>query len=311
MNAPYRAQGFEPAGGWGPSTCVVVGGFWPKAGKSTLALNVAVGLMSRGYTVSCMNIGSGGRSLASRLANRGLLNGRLGNAKFRVPFIKQLPSDGREGSDGRYDARRAFLAALAVVNGSDFVVVDTPSAPGPISRFAHLFADIIVTPVSDDRSSRDILLPIESGARTHHTAGPYLRLVNDVNERRLYAGVQPVRWVIVPNRLQGKGDARSGRALRRALTGLERLSDFAVTTGVSESDWLRRCASTGLTVFDLPRVDPEGASGDEAALLSSGRQELGEVLSLLERYATRATIAWRALNVEASPFPSRSTRNDG
>src|SRR5579872_1776877 len=112
---------------------IVVGNEKGGAGKSTIAVHLAVALAHEGGAVAVLDLDQRQQSMAHFFANR---------ARWLTANATELPQPRQ--LEGAADVA-AVEARLAGAEGADFVVIDTPGADTETSRAAHQHADLIVT----------------------------------------------------------------------------------------------------------------------------------------------------------------------
>ena len=140
-------------------------------GKTTVAVNIACALASRGHEVSLLDIDPQGS--ASLWASAGQLP---------IPVAAMPPIEGR--GTGRWPARANELAG-----GGALVILDLPPLLVPILAAALMIADLMLVPVTP--SALDV-------APTERT----LRMARMTRESR--AGRKP-KGLLVPNRVDPEG----------------------------------------------------------------------------------------------------------
>src|SRR5579885_2622342 len=104
---------------------IVVGNEKGGAGKSTIAVHLAVALAHEGGKVAVLDLDQRQQSLAHFFGNRARWIGANG-AQLPEPLLLAGAADA-----GGLDAQ------LAAAEGADFVVIDTPGADTELSRAAH------------------------------------------------------------------------------------------------------------------------------------------------------------------------------
>jgi chromosome partitioning protein len=162
------------------------------------------------------------------------------------------------------------------VAGSDFVVIDCPGAHTRLSQLAHALADTLVTPLNDSFVDFDLLARIdpESG----RVLGPsvYAEMVWQARQARAGAGMRPMDWLVLRNRL-GTQAMHNKRRMTDALASLSRRIGFRVVPGFSERVIFRELFPKGLTLLDLRDL------GNDALSLSNiaARQEVRDLMAAL------------------------------
>jgi chromosome partitioning protein len=142
---------------------------------------------------------------------------------------------------------------------------------------AHAAADTLITPMNDSLIDFDLLAKLDPD--TGKVAGPsiYSEMVWDARKLRQKAGLKPVDWVVLRNRISTL-NARNKRRVGAALGDLAKRIGFRVIPGFGERVIFREMFLSGLTLLDLKDT------GEVALNLSNiaARQEVREVIKALE-----------------------------
>jgi chromosome partitioning protein len=180
---------------------IVVGNEKGGAGKSTLAIHIAVGLLYSGRSVALLDLDLRQRSMARFFDNRKawmLANGQ----KLPLPVEpdlgdgKALARAGEEEQLARFE--QAFAEARRI---ADVVLIDTPGGDTILSRKAHGLADQIVTPMNDSFVDFDLLGPVDPVTLDLIRPSIYSESVWEARKNRAIAGGTPIDWIVVTNRL--------------------------------------------------------------------------------------------------------------
>jgi chromosome partitioning protein len=234
------------------------------SGKSTTAVQVAIGLLRQGYAVATLDLDARQGTLTRYMGYRG--------AHGSLPMPRHaavLPSPANSLTEAAEEDRKALEATLADFSDVDFVVADTPGNHTGLSRLAHARADTLVTPINDSFVDFDMLARVDP--KTRKVLGPsvYAEMVWDRRKERAMARGAPIDWIVLRNRL-GFSDSHNKREVGEALNELARRIGFRVTRGFGERVIFRELFLSGLTLFDLG-----GGVGGPALAMShvAGRQE--------------------------------------
>jgi chromosome partitioning protein len=242
------------------------------SGKSTAAVQVAIGLLRQGRSVATLDLdarqGTLTRYLDHRAAHKGLpMPARGAIAQSRL-------SDSGEAAKAEAEALDAALAEFA---DAEFVIVDTPGSDTKLNRLAHAKADTLVTPINDSFIDFDLLARVDPATRRVLGPSVYAELVWERRKERALAGGAPIDWIVMRNRL-GHSEARNRREMGEAIDELAKRIGFRVAPGFGERVIFRELFLTGLTLFDL------GAAVDGPPLAMShiaGRQEARALIDLI------------------------------
>jgi len=253
---------------------IVVGNEKGGAGKSTIAVHLAVALLHEGARVAVLDLDLRQQSSAHFFASR---------ARWSAANNAVLPQPLR--LEGVGDAV-AIDAALASCADQDYVVIDTPGADTPTSRLAHRRADLIVTPMNDSFVDFEVLGVVDPVTLDLVRASHYSELVWEARKQKAADRGRAVDWVVLRNRLASV-DARNRRRVDERLKGLSRRVGFRTLAGLRDRVIYRELVPFGLTVNDLgPTVRPVQVSLAHIA----ARQELRVLMSDLGLAAVSPTI---------------------
>lgn len=230
---------------------IVTGNEKGGSGKSTTAMHVATALCRLGFRVGALDLDLRQKSFGRYVENRRAYMARAGK-DLPTPDYRDLPEvDAASLAPGEnpFDARlSAAVAALEPV--SDFIIIDCPGSHTRLSQVAHSLADTLITPLNDSFVDFDLLARIdpETGAVT----GPsiYAEMVWQARQLRARAGLKPIDWVVVRNRL-GAQQMHNKRKVGSALDELSKRIGFRVAPGFSERVIFRELFPRGLTLLDL------------------------------------------------------------
>jgi chromosome partitioning protein len=242
------------------------------SGKSTAAVQVAIGLLRRGHKVAVVDLDARQGTLSRYMANREAHGG------LPMPVTAGLlPSKLDENSKADAADEEALAAILSGFSACDFIIIDTPGNDTKLSRLAHSSADTLVTPINDSFIDFDLLARVDS--KTKKILGPsvYAELVWERRKERALKGGKPIDWIVMRNRLS-HSDAHNKREMAEAVAELAKRIGFRVAPGFGERVIFRELFLSGLTLFDLG-----SASGGPALALShlAARQEARTLIDLI------------------------------
>ncbi len=257
-----------PAQAWSAAKArahvIVVGNEKGGAGKTTLAMHLAVALMHGG------SVGVVDLDLRQRTLSRYIENRRASATALPMPRMSSL------GPHSTLDDFHRALALLA--SACAYVVIDTPGADTPFSRAAHASADTLITPLNDSFVDFDALGAVRPGEAVKPSI--YSEMVWESRKHKLQARGGPIDWIVMRNRLSTtRIEALNKQRVGEALTALSGRIGFRLTAGLSERVVLRDLFSQGLTLLD---VVGKGEAGALKMAHLAARQELRELLRALK-----------------------------
>ena len=273
-----RAGGGAPRG-----RIIVVGSEKGGTGKSTTAMHLIVSLLYDGHKVGCIDLDTPQASLGRYIENRQWVNRQL---DLNLPLPVQAGASEPGQGTGLLEEDLYKLA-----NTCDYVVVDTPGSDSAISRMAHSWASILVTPINDSFVDLDTLAVWDPAERQILRRGHYAKLVAKAREQKIARTGEGFDWVVLRNRLTNL-EARNKTRMADALEALGAYLDFRNGPGLSERVIYRELFSKGLTLLDLreQRADVTLSMSHLAA-----RQELRALVQSIGIAGTEAQGRSRAL----------------
>lgn len=194
------------------------------------------------------------------------------------PFLIDLPDVDRatlEPDENIYD-RKLSLAVADLDPRCDFIVIDCPGSHTRLSQVAHSLADTLITPMNDSFVDFDLLARIDPD--NYEIKGPsvYSEMVWHSRQLRAKAGLKPIDWVVLRNRL-GAQQMHNKRKVGEALTNLSRRIGFRVAPGMTERVIFRELFPLGMTLLDLRDLGVDRLNLSNIA----ARQEVRDLLKTL------------------------------
>ncbi|MGI8839664.1 MAG: division plane positioning ATPase MipZ [Caulobacteraceae bacterium] len=234
MRESGRESGREP----GAARVIVIGNEKGGAGKSTVAVHLAVALLHEGACVAVVDLDTRQQSAAGFFASRAAWD-RAQNAGLPQPAVPPA----RDGDD----------LAAALAGEADIVLIDTPGADTELSRAAHGHADLIVTPMNDSFVDFAMLGAVDPLTLEVLRPSLYAEAVWEARKARAVRGGRPIDWVVLRNRLASV-EARNRRRVDERLAVLSRRVGFRAIAGLRDRVIYRELFPFGLTVSDLSRT---------------------------------------------------------
>lgn len=231
-------------------------------GKSTCAVHVAVALASLGARVSGLDLDHRQRTFYRYLENRTQTAQRRGIA---------LPTP-RFDVFGGAPIDQLGDKLVGLMDGADFLVVDTPGRDDPLARHMATMAHTLVTPMNDSFVDFDLIGNVDAESFKVLRPSFYAELIWNARKTRAQVDGGTIDWVVLRNRVQHM-EARNMRRVGEAMGELSRRVGFRVVPGLSERVIFRELFPSGLTLLDRGQLGELGTSHIAA------RQELREMLA--------------------------------
>jgi chromosome partitioning protein len=230
---------------------VVTGNEKGGSGKSTTAMHIFASLAQAGKSVGALDLDLRQTTFFRYLENRAANAARTGEPLSAPHQIRLAPSDLRDRFAAEQEEEARFSDALATLEKScDFIIIDCPGSDTYYSQMAHAAADTLITPINDSLVDFDMLARVDP--ETDKVLGPsvYSEMVWKSRQIRAQAGLKPVDWVVLRNRVSTL-DARNKRKVADAVQQLSDRIGFRIVPGFSERVIFRELFLSGLTLLDL------------------------------------------------------------
>ncbi len=240
-------------------------------------MHVATALVRMGYKVGALDLDTRQRSFSRYIENRAEFIRRTG-INLPMPDLGRLPnvSQSKLAPGENISDRRISEAIARLEAENDFIVVDCPGSHTRLSEVAHSLADTLVTPLNDSFVDFDLLARIDP--ETGRVVGPsiYSEMVWSARQLRAQAGLQPIDWIVLRNRL-GTQNMHNKRKVGKALDELSKRIGFRVAPGFSERVIFREMFPNGLTLLDMRDAGIGGLNLSNIA----ARQEVRDLIKAL------------------------------
>ncbi|KMK65870.1 division plane positioning ATPase MipZ [Puniceibacterium sp. IMCC21224] len=256
---------------------IVVGNEKGGAGKSTVSMHVATALARMGHRVGALDLDLRQRTMGrytdnrrSYLASEGL--DLPGPNYIELPDIETADlQPGENAFDHRLSAAVAQLET-----SSDFILIDCPGSHTRLSQVAHSLADTLITPLNDSFVDFDLLAHVDASGDKIKGPSVYSEMVWNARQLRAQAGLQPIDWIVLRNRL-GAQNMVNKMKMEKALERLAKRIGFRIAPGFSERVVFRELFPRGLTLLDLKDLGVKQLNISNVA----ARQELRDLIKSL------------------------------
>lgn len=256
---------------------IVVGNEKGGAGKSTVSMHVATALSRMGHRVGALDLDLRQKTMARYLENRRKYLGAQG-LDLPTPVYVELPAtEAQNAADGEkaYDTRLS-QAVAELESQSDFIVIDCPGSHTRLAQVAHSLADTLITPLNDSFVDFDLLAKVDSDGEKILGPSVYSEMVWSARQLRAQAGLQPIDWIVLRNRL-GAQQMVNKKKMESAVTRLAKRIGFRVAPGFNERVIFRELFPRGLTLLDLRDIGVKQLNISNIA----ARQELRDLIKAL------------------------------
>ncbi len=256
---------------------IVVGNEKGGAGKSTVSMHVATALARMGHTVSALDLDLRQKTFGRYTQNRASYLKKSG-LDLPSPRYHELPEiDAAKLKPGENVYDRRLSAAVAELEAeSDFIIIDCPGSHTRLSQVAHSLADTLITPLNDSFVDFDLLAHVDSDGKKIEGPSVYSEMVWNARQLRAQAGLKPIDWIVVRNRL-GAQQMVNKEKMGAALDNLAKRIGFRTAPGFNERVIFRELFPRGLTLLDLRDIGVKQLNISNVA----ARQELRDLVKTL------------------------------
>ena len=232
---------------------IVVGNEKGGAGKSTVSMHIATSLARMGKKSSALDLDLRQRSFARYVENR-LAFLKTEGLNLASPMMHELPEidpASLQPGENIYD-HRLSAAVASLEPDSDFILIDCPGSHTRLSQVAHSLADTLVTPLNDSFVDFDLLAKTDASGQRVLGPSVYSEMVWNARQLRSQAGLSPIDWVVVRNRVGTQRMVNKGKDAAGAQDAVE-THRFSHSAGLFRTCDLSRTLST--------RPDTSGSQG--------------------------------------------------
>ncbi|MEO0503678.1 MAG: division plane positioning ATPase MipZ [Pseudomonadota bacterium] len=257
---------------------IVVGNEKGGAGKSTVSMHVATSLARMGHKISALDLDLRQRTFGRYVENRRafLASAELSLACPDVHDLPEIDASALKPGENIYDHR--LSAAVATLEpDNDFILIDCPGSHTRLSQVAHSLADTLITPLNDSFVDFDLLAKTDPTGEKILGPSVYSEMVWNARQLRAQAGLKPIDWIVVRNRV-GTQRMVNKEKMERVLGALSKRIGFRVAPGFSERVIFRELFPRGLTLLDLKDIGVKQMNISNVA----ARQELRDLVKALE-----------------------------
>lgn len=256
---------------------IVVGNEKGGAGKSTVAMHVATALARMGHKTSALDLDLRQKTFGRYAANRArfIEKSSMSLPSPRYHDLPEVDQASLKPGENMYD-RRLSAAVAELEPDSDFILIDCPGSHTRLSQVAHSLADTLITPLNDSFIDFDLLAHVNEDGTKILGPSVYSEMVWNARQLRAQAGLQPIDWIVVRNRL-GAQQMVNKKKMGDAVEALSKRIGFRTAPGFNERVIFRELFPRGLTLLDLKEIGVKQLNISNVA----ARQELRDLIKAL------------------------------
>ncbi|MDR0942288.1 MAG: division plane positioning ATPase MipZ [Holosporales bacterium] len=244
-------------------------------GKSTLAMHLAVSLLIQKYKVATIDVDAKQGSFSRYIENREKT--KRENPNLLTPFHTALfDSETDSISSMQKENLENFSKLMSSLEDYDYIVIDTPGSDNSLSKIAHSFADVIITPINESFIDLDLLVRIDDSRPDNLKPSVYAEMVWNQKKERAIRDKGMIDWIVLVNRMSNLA-SQNRQELNKVLQALSKRIGFRLSKGVKERVIFRELFLSGLTLLDRDMPLAQMSLSHIAA-----RQELNDLLKTLD-----------------------------
>ncbi len=247
------------------------------SGKSTTAMHIFAVAAHSGYKVGVLDLDLRQLSFQHYIENR-IKTATVQNVDLPMPIMFALQESQLDSKiQSQVEEERFFTEGLEnLEKDCDIIMIDCPGSNSNFARMAHSVADLLITPMNESFVDFDMLAKIDPA--TEKISGPslYSEIVWEARKLRKSAGLDPLDWIVVRNRMS-TNRAHNRRRVSKKLKEFSQRIGFRTAPGLSERVIFRELYTKGITLLDVPYISTENTSMSHVA----ARHELRELISAL------------------------------
>lgn len=261
-----------------PARIIVVGNEKGGAGKSTVSVHLCIALLRSGAKVGAIDLDVRQRTLTRYMENRMRWMRSTGSRLPMPEIIRVDASDDRNLDVAEVEETERFQNSLRRLRSScDFIIIDAPGGNTYLSRYAHTFADTLITPLNDSFVDFDLLGDVNPQTLEVIRPSFYSEMVWSCRKKKAQSSRRPIDWIVMRNRMSPL-EARNKQKVGDALENLAKRIGFRMAAGLSERVIYRELFPAGLTLLDLTE---QGSNVSFTMSHVAARQELRDLLIVM------------------------------
>ena len=258
------------------SYVIVIGNEKGGTGKSTISMHMVVYLLQLGFKVGTIDIDARQGTLTRYINNRSNFCKKQ-NLDLELPNHFAIYKSKNASVDKAQEEENAeFLDTINKLHNCDFIIVDTPGTDSYLSRIAHSYANLLITPLNDSFIDLDVLGTVDPDTGDIIKPSQYAEMVWEQKKQKALRRENTFEWIVMRNRLSNLY-AKNKEDMHNTLQALSKRIGFQTAQGFSERVIFRELFLKGLTVIDLPKIGSNMSISHIAA-----RQELRNLLNVIK-----------------------------
>lgn len=232
---------------------IVVGNEKGGSGKTTCTMHLIANLLELGLKTASIDLDIRQKSLSRYLENRARNISETGAKLYMPDHIIFVPHKSDSIKELEQEDANRFSDVVESLQNNDFIIIDTPGSDTHLSRFAHSFADTVITPINDSFVDLDVLVRVNPNNLEIEKPSIYSETIWQQKLMRAQRDRGSIEWVVLRNRLSNL-DAKNKRNMEVVLDKFSKRLGCRILPGFSERVIFRELFLRGITLLDLEKM---------------------------------------------------------
>jgi chromosome partitioning protein len=243
-------------------------------GKSTLAVHLSVSLLTQNFKVATMDVDARQGTFSRYIENRKRTSIEYPNLPVSTHF-PVFDDENDSITETERTNKENFAKLMNSCQNYDFIIIDTPGSDNHLSKLAHSYADVIITPMNESFIDLDLLVRINGSEPNSLKPSTYAEMVWNQKKERAIRDKGTIDWIVLVNRLSSIA-SKNGDELEKILVALSKRVGVRLARGFKERVIFKELFPSGLTILDKEQLSAQSTLSHIAA-----RQELNYLLKTL------------------------------
>lgn len=231
-----------------PAHIIVIGNEKGGTGKSTIAMHLSTKLLMENYKVAVLDLDGRQGSLSRYVENRkNFCDSHHIDLPQPLLYRVSPTSDPNQISDSLQELDNTIRK---LSSDFDAIIIDTPGHKNYLFEAAHMYADTLISPITDSLIDLSAIAEIDSADGQLKCPGPYAEFVWETKKQLASKGKNYLNWIICGNKTTSL-KSRNKAFVFEVLTKLGKLYGFRFCEGLKDRVIYKELFLDGLTVLDM------------------------------------------------------------
>lgn len=217
-------------------------------GKSTISMHLAIKLLQEGFSVAAIDMDGRQGTFSHYIANRQHFCNKCEVDLPMPKLVRIAPVEDYNQITKHLEETDQQITGL--LSSFDAIIIDTPGNKNYLFEKAHLYADTLITPISDSLIDLNVLSEIDGLKPESKQAGHYAQYIWEVKKQLAAKGKPMLNWIVVANKISSL-NSRNKNQVFEHLQNLSKTYGFRVSPSIKDRVIYKELFLQGLTVLDM------------------------------------------------------------